>query len=366
MSSSEQQAQGQASAPNLVLLQQVKHYAIYLLKWSWLIVACGLAMGYWLYQRKLSQPTYYIANLTFMMNEDKATQQGLLSSILGFSGGLVEDNASLSTNKIEELLHTRKLLQIALFTEVELETDYERPRKDYLINHFLYYFWHNSNPETLKDTAKHFYFKRDTTPAAERRFSRREGSVLLSIYNQIKNDQLSRFHSPANIITISYQCTKEEFAVVFTETLYKCLNDYYTQKTIEKQENLYKATCERRDTLDLKLRQVQSSYSGYLDGRNASAVNEVKVATYVKQKELMTVMETYFMAVKNAEAAGYALEQQMPVMQMIDSPMYPLPASRPNPVLHGILGLLVGMFLPTAVLLGWKLWQEVFKVKFLG
>ena len=314
------------------------------LKWGFgLPLGLSLVFAYWLYQRKAAQPTYYTATLTFVSSEERASKQSMVNALLG---GMVETFSETNSSlKIEELILTRKFFQIVLFTPVQLSEGYDKPHQDYLINHYLYLFRYNANPQALKDTKNYFFFAQDTTPLDQRKFSRNEGRILLSIYNEMIKFYFNRLASPSGIITLSYQSTHEEFAALLLETMFERLDAYYTEKTVLKQRKLYEATCERRDKLRGDMKSLEAQYYNYLDSRQASAVSEVTVRKYGLQKELMTTMETYFMAVKNAEAAGFSLDQQTPVLQSIDVPMFPLPATPPNPLLHGVIGAVLGLIL---------------------
>ena len=69
------------------------------------------------------------------------------------------------------------------------------------------------------------------------------------------------------------------------------------------------------------------------------------------------------MAVQNTEAAKIALEQQRPLLQSIDKPIYPLFGDRPNAFLYLIIGGIAGGFLGTVLVLGRKAISDFMKAQ---
>ena len=73
-------------------------------------------------------------------------------------------------------------------------------------------------------------------------------------------------------------------------------------------------------------------------------------------------MEAYFGAVRAREAAHAALAQNMPLIQVIDAPIYPLAVSRPNAFIYFVVGAFAGGLIASVLVILRKIlsdfWQK--------
>jgi len=326
-----------------------KFYLRDLLLFSWLIAGVSIALGFYLYNRKASQPTTYTATLTFMLSEDKGFQQGMLGSLFGTAMSTA-DVGNISLAKLDELIFTRSIMQRVLFSKVSLPSgESQTRREDYLINHYIDIFGYRKQWQDAGSPMATFSYKQDSFAL----FTREENSLLLGIYSQLVNGQLSKYSSAGGIMTLSFTSTSEAYSYEFLTALFYIFNDYYTEKTTEKQKKLVEAARDRVSQLRGKMSQAEQAYIDYLNrnGASASGQNQVKVQTQYLARELQVEMEAYFGAVRAREAAEAALAQQIPLIQMIDAPIYPLAANRPNASFHFLIGVFVGAFLVSALII---------------
>ena len=334
-------------------LPLLKFYGRALLKGSWLIIGLAALLGWYLRARKLSSPTYYTATLSFSLSESKGFQDGLVSSLLGFSGASTSEQGGTNAVEVEELLGTRRVMQMALFRRLSFKQSYDKPKEDFLVNHYLGLSGLRANWAGTE--LANFSFKHDSLEA----FSRTENQIFQMVFQRISASEFRRFRNNSGTINLSYQSVSEELAYEFVLALYESIDSFYTEKAVEKQRKVYEAAVKRRDALEARLQQDEADYYGYLDVRNAPGTNEVHVRKFAKQKKLMTTMEAYFLAIKNAEAAGMALEQKTPILQLIDPPMYPLSAAVPNPNMHLYIGIFAGGFLGLLIVLGYVFGRQI-------
>jgi hypothetical protein len=326
-----------------------KFYLRDLLLFSWLIAGVSIALGFYLYNRKASQPTTYTATLTFMLSEDKGFQQGMLGSLFGTAMSNA-DVGNISLAKLDELIFTRSIVQRVLFSKVSLPSgEAQTRREDYLINHYIDIFGYRKQWQDAGSPMATFSYKQDSFAL----FTREENSLLLGIYSQLVNGQLSKYSSAGGIMTLSFTSTSEAYSYEFLTALFYIFNDYYTEKTTEKQKKLVEAARDRVSQLRGKMSQAEQAYIDYLNqnGASASGQNQVKVQTQYLARELQVEMEAYFGAVRAREAAEAALAQQIPLIQMIDAPIYPLSANRPNASFHFLIGVFGGAFLVSGLII---------------
>ena len=327
-----------------------------MLKFSPVIVGLGVALGYYMYQNKKKEPATYTAALTFMLNDDKGMQSNL-GSVLGLNLGSVSSKSGfMSLDKINELLLTRQIMQRALFQKVVMNSRKDdKPRLDFIINHYLDYFTYPSYDP------KNFYFTTDSFKI----FNRQENTTLLSVYRQVTGGQLSKFISPGGIFNMGYTSVNEEFTYEFLYALYRNLEDYYSSTSRAKQDTLYKAAIERKAVLRARVEAAEKAYVGFKNRNGAESVGQyyTQIQQQFLARELQMEMESYFASVRAEEAAQVALEQQRfaTIFQLIDPPIYPLMQQRVNASMHFVIGFALAAFLSTLVVVGQKFAREFLK-----
>ncbi len=335
--------QPESSFSLLEIWQTVKAYGWVLIKFSWLIAGLSIGLGYYLYQRKIQQSTVYTATLTFMLSEDNV-QQGVLGNLLGFRGmDMNSGNGSINLSKLEELLMTRKISQMALFhrATIRLYPD-QSEREDFIINHYL----------RLKGYPESAMFKTDSLDL----FSRSENERLLSVHGQITREGLKKYISPSGIFNMNFTSTSEEFAYEFLNVLYNQLDSYYFESSIRKQKLLAEAAETRCAKLKGEVVTAENAYADYKNKNNRAAAGQHYdgIQTQYLARDLQVKMEAYFSAVRAAEAAQVALREQGQLIELIDPPIYPLAMNAPNGFVHLMLGLLAGAVLGLVLVLGGK------------
>ncbi len=321
------------------LIDIAKSYLRDLLLFSWLIAGLSIAGGYYFYSRKSDSPTTYTATLTFMLSEDKGFQQGMLGSLFGMTMSNIDAGGNLNLAKLDELIFTRSILQKVLFTKIALSAEEGKERRDdYLINHYIDFFGMRSQ---WKGTdMENFSFKHDSVPA----FTRSESSLMLTIYGRLTGMHLAKTTSPGGIMSLNFSSTSETFSFEFVNTMFRVFDEYYTEKTTEKQKILVKAARERVEQLRGKMEQAENAYINYLNQNGAAArgQNHVLIQQQYLARELQVEMEAYFASVRAREAAEAALAQQVPLIQIVDAPVYPLPVNRVNASFYFLIGAVGG------------------------
>jgi len=341
--------------------KQLKRYAWLWLKWSWLVLILAAALGYYLYQSKAKLPSRYVARLSFSMNEGGGADQGYLQQVLGgglFAGlGGSSELASGNMGRLQELLSTRRLLQMALFEEIEMIYP-EGPKKDFMIHHYLELQAMRKQWAKEESSLADLYFQHKNFEE----FSRQENVILQAVVGRIQQ-QLTQELSPSEILNIRFVSNSEVLSHDFINLLYNKLNTYYSNQSVEKQRRIFEAARSRRDSLEQEMDQAEEDYIKYLNQHNATAQGRYaeSIRTQYLARKLSGEMEGYFLAIKNVETAKLALEQQTPLLQVIDRPLYPLYAERPNPRLFLFIGLFLGFFLGTSIVLGIQASKDILK-----
>lgn len=324
----------------------VKVYAIELLKFSWLIIGLAVLGGWYLRQRKMATPITYTATLTFMLNESDKSVKSTIIGNLGI-GGMASGDAggTVSLGKISELMVTRKLIGLALFTRKEFKGKAPVSTEDYMINHYLREFKYGGDTSSTK-----FLFKTDSIEM----FSRTENAYFMRTHQEIVRNNLKRYSSSAGIMTMNYISRSEEFSKVFLETLFQELDNYYYNTETQSQQIIVRAAEARVDSLKKEVTKAQGRYSRLIDSRTFNTSYNISVERELKETELGNVTAAYMSAIQSAEVAKTSLAQKAPVMELIDPPLFPLYKTVPNPFFHMVVGILGGLFFGIFLVVGRK------------
>lgn len=336
----------------LDIISLAKGYLTELRRKFWVVLLCMVILGGYLYTRKSKDPIIYTGSLSFMLNEkadmSRSMLEGLLSSGLGNSGEYSSNNMDLQ--KMEELITSRNIIQKVLFSRQKMTLRWGTPKEDFLINHYLHEFWYGGAAEGA-------YFQHDSTEI----LNKDEGARLQSVYRAIIRGQLKKYATPAEIMNISFESTNEEFSYVFVNVLFSVLDRYYMENTLEKQREILRAARWRVDSLEREMSKAESNYFNYLNQHNAYTRQNVAITQQRLQRRLAAETETYLLSFKNQEMAAIALEQQekFPILRKLDPPMYPLPTTVPNPMLHLIIGTFLGAIMGIGFVVARKLWVDM-------
>lgn len=335
------------------ILKIVKEYAIEVLKYSWLIAILAVLFGKYMRDRKLSTPTTYTANCSFMVNKDATQNQQNIASIFGGAGS-AENNVNFK--RLQEIIVTRKIISRVLFHKISLKNE-EVTKEDYLINHYLRNFYYLETTEKNDD----FYFEVDTIDP----YNRRANYLLMYVHNLIVRNHLIIEPSAGGIMLMKVISTSEDFSYELLMALYEELDRYYSEEALEQKEHFYEMAEERTEQLRGKLNKAEAAYINHANTNTAEADgrNNTLIKTQFLSTDLKKATQSYFSALANKEAAwvSYESQKQTPSMSMIDQPLYPLAKAVPNPSLHMIVGAILGAGIAFLLIVGRKFIRDFLK-----
>jgi|GEM_PF-5285358 len=346
-----------------VIIKNARDYFFYLLKRSWLIAIAALIVGAIMYYIDASKPLVYKANLKFMLADDGSDGGGdPISGMLGQFGLGGGNGGGANLKKIEALLTTQQIIKKTLFTKVEIDG-----KEDFLANHYIDQFnLHQQWAERGEEKLVGFYFENGDFE----NFDRKNHSISNSIYSQVakftQNGELEKAHltskfddTGTDIVDLHFTSTSEEYSLVFLNTLYEVLSDFYVSKSIAKQQQSYKMAKKRADSLKTILAQTQYRLANFKDTNRGLFKNQSRVKMEDMERESYRLQGLYSEAARNLEGTKIALQSKKPFITAIDLPLYPLPAIKGKPMKALKLGLVFGASLMLVFLIAWKFLKDV-------
>jgi hypothetical protein len=283
----------------------------------------------------------YEAKISFIINDSKSSSQNPLAALASqFNVGV--SSANVTEDKVLFLIGTKRILGQALLTEYD-------NKKITLADKLL------SNWEMKKE------FKNDADILNFKGFENKKidkinytESKILDIiiskiiksnkllYEPVKKKSTSFVtQSSSGIILISFKNDDEILSKLFVEAIYDNLSDFYIKSITKSLKNNLDLVSRREDSLNAVM--ISSDYKLAEEIDNAFGVYKFKGRIpqnrLKKDNELISLM--YAEVLKNKEIAKFNLDQEKPVLQVIDGPMLPLQPYFKSKVIYSTIGLIL-------------------------
>ena len=280
-------------------------------------VLSALALGY----HFLQKPSF-TAEATFIL-EEKSGGSGLagLASQFGFDiAGMTGSNGIFAGDNVLDILGSRSIIEQVLLSEVPSAQNQRRR----LVELFI-------DAEKLKQKKWQKIAGIDTLSfKSYAAGDRLRDSLLYLVYKQIGKKHLlvDRLNKKGTIIKVSATSRDEVFSKLFTERLVNATIAYYVGiKTSVAQLQLQRLE-KRADSLSaiLNAKTYETATQQILDANIAFKTAAVPGELTQRQKTLAYAL--YTEVTKNLEASRMSLAAQTPVINLLDTPKYPLEDGR--------------------------------------
>ncbi len=150
-------------------------------------------------------------------------------------------------------------------------------------------------------------------------------------------------------------------SIMLLNSLFEKLSTFYIDKTIEKQKQIYEITKSKADSLLGVMNSAQLNLLKIKDTQRNLTLNQYRSEELSLERDYQTSLIAYGVAIKNKEIADFSLKSKIPFVQSIDLPIPPLsPASksRMTYIKQGIIGVIIGVFLAIAFIIGRKIYRD--------
>ena len=321
------------------LIEKLKGTLQFLLK-KWitivLIISIGAILGL-IYSMR--QKPVYNSSLTFVIEGESmgGGLSGLASTFgLGRMGG---SQGVFSSANILALLKSRKLVEKTLLQPLS-----SNRKKTYAELYFKFSGLQETfekNPELKSITFKPDTDLKKLTPA--------QNIVLGAIYASIVQDQLNvEIKNPDNtIINIDIKSINEEFSRHFPEELIKIVSEYYIETKTKKAKSNYLVIKQLTDSVRIELNNAITGVATANDNTFLlnPAFNVKRVPSVHKEVNVQANQAILTELVKNLELARMNLLNETPFIEIIDTPVSPIPADKLAKSKAIVIGGFLGGFL---------------------
>jgi capsule polysaccharide export protein KpsE/RkpR len=184
-------------------------------------------------------------------------------------------------------------------------------------------------------------------------FSRLQDSLLFTVYDDFVKTAITvgRPDKKLNIIEVKVVSGDEEFSKTFTERLVSEANNFYTEIRSKKSRQTLEVLEERINTLKGGLNSSIGSRAATQDANINSSYARAQVPIQRQQVNIQVYSGAYAEMFKNLEIARFQYLNEMPLMQIIDKPDYPMKKIKKGRLLTGIIGAIIFSLIASILLL---------------
>jgi len=334
------------------LLQKAKEWWQYLLtKWILILVfgLGGAAIGM---VTSLLTPPKYTAKLSFALVEKSAGGSGLADLASSFGMGSMLGGGSsgaFSGDNLLEIMQSPHTIEQTLLSPVVYQGKQQNLVEVYIQFNELRDKWQKQEDNKELQTLNY--------PIGQKResFTRTQDSVLNSIYDKlIKTNALTiaRKDKKLSFVNVNFTSKNEIFSKLFEEKLLEVTYRFYKEtKTAQSRANV--------NMMQAKADSIKHLYESSLyRSAGYSQVNINQALAYAavpKQKQeynSQLYATVYTEVLKNLETLKLDMARETPIVQIIDTPRFPLEKERLGKVIAMATGGILGGLLILFYLLG--------------
>ena len=312
---------------------------------KWLILAVAIISGGFLglVYSSYKKPVY-ISTMTFAMEDDGLGQSAALGlasqfglDLGGSSGGIFKGGNVL------ELFKSRLMVQKTLLSEI-----YFDGKKQSLANAYLdIKGWRDNMPE--HSSLSNIDFPIDATA-----LTRKQNKVIRLIYDELIENEMSLTQDKKiQIFTLETSFINEYFAKVFSETLTSIVTDFYVSIKTKKSKNNLTVLEQQTDSVRQELNNALAGVAVATDqtfGLNP-ALNVRRISTAKQEVEVKMNTAILTELIKQQELARIMVRKETPFIQIIDSPILPLPEEKLGKLTAIFFGGFLAVFLVISYLI---------------
>jgi len=303
-----------------------------------ILLSCG---GLWFWSQSKA-PTYN-AKLTLMLSDDSGQSITGISSILG-QFGLPVSTGKYNIDKLIEIARSRYILEQVLKSQCEINGE-TKSIADHLIQLYkLDETWQAYSEEPFSGNFT------ETIGTSEYNYLVKQLHTLVNGAEQNGGLLKMDYGRDHYIMTFDFESRSEELSINYLINHFEYLKDFYTNKSIERQQLSYDIIENKRDSIRISLNSVENEIAG-LEDRNQNVFGSSNTTRLSRLSTESIILKTaYAEAEKNLAIAELALQNNTPLIQLIDKPLTPIQANVLGLSRILLYGVLLGIFLSIIIL----------------
>lgn len=323
-------------------------------KWV-LIVLFGLLGGGLGYLYAISKKPIYTATTTFVLEEGSSGNSlgnlGGLASMVGLDVG--SGGGIFQGDNIIELYKSRTMIEKTLLTSIEYNG-----KRELLIDRYIEF---NELRKSWKEIAQ---LKNIDFSQRRESFTRVQDSVLGTIVNAINLGYLNviKPDKKLSIIKAEVKAPDEFFAKAFNDQIVKNVNDFYVQTKTKKSLDNVIILQQKADSVRSVMNGAIYNAAAVADATpNLNPTRQIQRIAPIQRSQFSAETNKAILAqlVQNLEMSKISLRKEMPLIQVVDKPIFPLLKEKFGRIKGIIIGGFLAGFLVVFILLIRKLFKSI-------
>lgn len=339
------------------LILKIKDWFRYLWAKKFWIIGVALIFGGLGLLVSLNTEPNYAAELTFVLEDNSSSPLGAymgLASQVGLDLGNSGQNSLFAGDNIIEFLKSRLIVERALLSPVKYQGREMTLADCYIEYNELRAKWSKGKvPFNVK-------YPLNSDRAT---YSLAQDSVLNIIQGSLvsKNLIVEKVDKKLSFISVKVVTPMETFSKYFTEALVREAIDFYIDtKTKVTKTNVDKLQAQADSMKMLLDRKTYST--AVLQDLNANPAKQIaSVNTELAMRDKLVLQTMYGEIVKNLELGKITMTREMPVIQIIDTPILPLKVQMLGKFKAILIGCVLGGVLALVIVLINRVYKDIMK-----
>ncbi|MGO4878405.1 lipopolysaccharide biosynthesis protein [Pedobacter psychrotolerans] len=320
------------------------------LRSKWLIMLigclCGVVLGYLYATYKKPK---YVAASTFALEDANGGgslgQMAGLASMVGIDIGGSGNGGVFQGDNLIELYKSRKMIQQSLLTAASFDG-----KKQLLIERFLEF-----NGQKGPWDQQALLNKTDFSRNSALKLTRVQDSIVGEVVKIISNNNLTVTKPDKKLSILKVQVTSkdEQFSKIFNDEIVRNVNEFYVKTKTKKSAQNVAVLQRQTDSVKRELNGALAGMASLTDANpNANPARQIlKVPSQRRQVDAQANTAILTELVKNLEMSKLSQQKEMPLIQLIDEPVYPLTKVATTKTQGTIAGFFLAGFLVAVILL---------------
>lgn len=298
------------------------------------LIATG-AMLFWYAQ----QEDHYVAELSFMLNDDNNPQISGMAGVLS-QFGIAPSGGKYNVDKLLEIARSKRIIESTLLNEVELGG-----KNKLLANHFIDIHELDDTWEEKRPHLKDFQLDTSKVKSTDSRF------VLKSLKSKIAGTKQNRsgalltsdYGNTDYIMSFYMKTLSDSLSILFVNELYKEVSDFFVSKSVERSQKVLNLILVERDSLAELISSTALEAARLKDRSGGSFINQNNVKSALLESKLVGYQAALQQITENLGRAEYAVKTSAPLIQPLDYPSYPLSPQQPSLLKYLMFGFAIGL-----------------------
>lgn len=321
-------------------------------KWK-IILIVGLLGGALGFTLSFIIRPQYTAKLTFAVANDKSNPLGAYSGLASMAGIDLGGGGSdlFSSDNIMDLMKSKRMIESTLLSPVTVNGKSTTLMERYLTVKKLRKKW--SKKPYLSSISYEINCDAD-------KFSRIQDSIMGTVYDDLskKSITVSKPDKKLSMIESKITTVDEIFSKEFLESLIKNVSRFYIETKTKRLKQNVDILQSRADSLSAILTSSTLSIASLTDQNLNASKAIVNAGRARKQIDLQVSGAVYTEVIKQLELSKVTLLKETPLIQVVDSPVYPLEKK----ILRKVVGTAVGGILGGLLILAWLLGKRSYQI----